>query len=84
MRKRDLKKTLRQLAGHVVIKSNAQKRDFEQLSKSLAQTSLTDDARLSVKTDFSIAKADIFFDETIPKQRLDALDKLADKIRSDK
>lgn len=83
MRKEDIKKTLHQLVGHVVIKSDEQQRDFELLSKSLVHTSLPDDNRLLMKSDFSIAKADIFFDETIPKQRFDVLDKLADKIDTD-
>lgn len=84
MRNEDIKKTLHQLVGHVVIKSDKQQRDFELLSKSLAHASLPDDNRLLMESDFSITKADIFFDETIPKQRFDVLDKLADKIETDK
>lgn len=84
MKKQLFKKTLRQLAGHLVIESDEERRNFELLYKSLAQAALPDDKSLLIKSDFSIGNADLFFDETIPKQRLGVLDQLArDKVESD-
>ncbi len=80
MKKRRLEKTLRQLAGHLVIETREQQRDFELLYKTLAETALPDDKSFVIESDFSIGKADFFFDETIPKQRFEALDKLAGSI----
>ena len=84
MKKQLLKKTLRQMAGHLVIESDEERSKFELLNKSLAQTSLSDDKSLLMKSDFSIRRADLFFDETIPEKRLGALDQLVDnKVESD-
>ncbi|MEE8583867.1 MAG: hypothetical protein V3T83_03345, partial [Acidobacteriota bacterium] len=80
MKKRRLQKTLRQLAGHLVIDTQKQQRNFELLTKALAETALPADKSFVIQSDFSIGKADLFFDETIPEQRIDALDKLAGKI----
>ena len=79
MKKRPLKKTLRKLAGHLVIETDEQRRNYELLCKSLAKAALPDDNSLLMQSDFSIGKADFFFDETIPRQRFDALDTLVDK-----
>ncbi|MCP4204378.1 MAG: hypothetical protein GY769_20900 [bacterium] len=80
MRKRRLQKTLRQLAGHLVIESEEQQRAFDSLTRAMAEADLPEDRSAVIQSDFSIGKADLFFDETIPKQRFEALDHLADRI----
>ncbi len=77
MKKQHLKKTLRQLAGHLVIESDKEQRNFKRLHKSLAQAAFPDDKSLLLQTDFSIGNADLFFDDTISKNRRDGLDQLA-------
>ena len=85
MKRQLLKKTLRQLLGHIVIESDKERRNFELLHKSLTKTVLPDDRSLTIKSDFSIGNSDLFFDETIPEKRLGILDKLAkDTVESDR
>lgn len=80
MRKRHVHSLLRQLTGHLVVESKAQQRSYESLIKALAETAPPEDARLVVQSDFSIGKADLFFDETIPSKRLAEVDYLADRL----
>lgn len=82
MAEQNIRKTLRQLAGHVVLRTAEQKRDFEKLSRSLSETALPRDEKQLVRNKLSIDRADLFFDEKIPKQRFDTLDRLADTIES--
>jgi hypothetical protein len=77
---RRLKKTLRQLAGHLVVESEEQRRNLEALTKALAEADVPEDRADLIQSDFSIGKADLFFDETIPARRLETLDKLAGRI----
>ena len=71
---------LRRLAGHLITETDEQRRNFDLLYKALADADLPDDDRLSIGSDFSIEKADLFFDETIPKQRVAELDTLARRL----
>ena len=82
MKKRRTQVVLRRLAGHLVTDTDEQRRNFELLYKTLGDTDLPDDDRLSIESDFSIGRADLFFDETIPKQRADELDTLARRIEA--
>lgn len=82
MEKKSFKKTLRELAGHLVIESDEERRNLNLLYKSLAQSALPVDKQQLTASDFSIGKADLFFDETIPKDRLSILDKLAENQAS--
>jgi hypothetical protein len=74
------RRILRRLAGHLVTDTDEQRRNFDLLYKALGDAELPDDDRLSIESDFSIGKADLFFDETIPKQRVNELDTLARRI----
>lgn len=78
--KKRLEKTLRQLVGHLVIETDEQQRNFELLYRALAEAALPDDKSFVIQSDFSIGKADLFFDETISRQRFEVLDILAGKI----
>jgi hypothetical protein len=80
MKKRHVQGTLRRLAGHLVIETDEQRRNVEALYKALAQADVPADERRTIQSDFSIGKADLFFDDTIAKRRLDELDALARKI----
>lgn len=71
-----LNKALLQIAGHLVIESDEQQRDFEQLYISLARTKLPTDKSLLINSDFSFERSDLFFTEAIPKSRLETLDRL--------
>jgi len=73
-----LNKTLLQIAGHLVIESDEQQRDFEQLYISLARTKLPTDKSLLINSDFSFERSDLFFTEAIPKSRLETLDRLVE------
>ena len=74
-----LKTTLRGIAGHLVIETKEQQRNFKRLQKSLTKSFLPDDVSQLKRTDFSIEKADLFFDEKISRENLEALDSLADR-----
>ncbi len=78
-----LKSTLSGIVGHIVIETVEQKRQFENLHKSLSKTSLFEERDQLKATDFSIEKSDLFFDEKIPKKQLDSLNLLA-KVKSEK
>lgn len=80
MKKPRVHDTLRQLAGHLEIDAEDQRRDFDLLCRTLRESTLPGGTRRPNHGDFSIAKADLFFDETIPKARLDVLDTLATRI----
>ena len=85
MNKKLFGKKLRQIAGHLLVESRAEQRNFKLLNKSLAQSDLSDENNLLIKSNFSIGKSDLFFDETIPKKRLDILDQLAtEKLDTEK
>ena len=81
MKKRHLQDTLRRLAGHLVVETDEQRRNVDLLYKALGEADLPDDERRAIQSDFSIGKADFFFDDTIPKQRLEELDALAAQDR---
>lgn len=80
MKQRGLKETLRQLTGHLVIESEKEQREFEALTEVMSEVDLPEDRATLIQSDFSIGKADLFFDDTIPKRRVDALDHLAGRI----
>ena len=80
MKKGRLKKTLHRLAGHLLIESEEQQGRFESLTEALAEADLPEERADLILSDFSIDKADLFFDERIPKRRVEALDRLADRI----
>lgn len=80
MNRKRIQKTLRQLAGHLVIDSEEKLREFDSLTEAMAYTDLPEDTKLVIQSDLSISKADLFFDETIVKQRAEALDNLAGRI----
>lgn len=73
-----LNKALLQIAGHLVIESDEQRRNFEQLYTSLARTKLPTDKSLLINSDFSFEKSDLFFTEAIPKSRLETLGRLVE------
>ncbi|MCF2151906.1 hypothetical protein IQ276_036980 [Desmonostoc muscorum LEGE 12446] len=73
-----LNKALLQIAGHLVIESDEQQRNFEQLYTSLARTKLPTDKSLLINSDFSFERSDLFFTEAIPKSRLETLDRLVE------
>ena len=79
MEKQLLKKTLRKLVGHLIIESDKERRDLELLYKSLTEAALPDDTQILIQSDFSIGKADLFFDETIPERHLETINKLSAK-----
>ena len=79
METKRLKTTLRGIAGHLVIETDEQERNYERLVKSLGCAFFPDEKHQLKRTDFSIEKADLFFDERIPKKRLEDLDVLASK-----
>jgi hypothetical protein len=80
MKKRHVQETLRRLAGHLVVETDEQRRNVDVLYKALGDADVPDDERRATHSDFSIGKADFFFDDTIPKRRLEELDTLARKI----
>ena len=80
MKKRHLQTTLRRLAGHLVVETDEQRRNVDVLYKALGEADVPDDERRAIQSDFSIGKADFFFDDTIPKRRLEELDAIARKI----
>lgn len=82
MKNRPLQGIVSQLSGHLVIDTDEQRRNLEELHESLGETWLPEDDRLVVGSHFSIGKADLFFDDTISKPRLEALHALAAKIKS--
>lgn len=75
-----LNATLRGLAGHLVIETDEQHYNLDRLYNSLAKTSYPEDSTLLKTSDFSIEKADLFFDEKIPEARLDRINLLADNL----
>jgi hypothetical protein len=79
MNNRDLDSTLRQLAGHLVIETREQERNFDLLYRALSEAP-PDEASFAAASDFSIGRADLFFDKTIPTQRRDALGNLAARL----
>jgi len=74
MDKQLLEKTVRQLAGHLVVETDSEKRNLETLYKSLGQTDLSLKREQLSRPGLSIEKADLFFDDTIPKNRFADLD----------
>lgn len=78
-----LNATLRGLAGHLVIETDEQQSMLERLYSSLAKTSLPDDAGLLKNSNFSIEKADLFFEEKISSQRLGQLNLLAENLEEE-
>ena len=82
MKKRQVQETLHRLAGHLVVDTDAQRREVAALYQALGEADLPADERRAIQSDFSIGKADLFFDDTIPKRRLDELGALARKIES--
>ena len=80
MEKRHVQETLRRLAGHLVVETEEQRRKVDVLYKALGDADVSDDERRAIQSDFSIGKADLFFDDTIPKRRLEELNALARKI----
>ena len=80
MKKPRVHETLRQLAGHLELDTDDQRRNFDLLCRTLPESNLPGHTHRASYGDFSIAKADLFFDETIPKERLDVLDKVARTI----
>lgn len=77
MTQQPLNKALLQLAGHLVIDSAEQQRNFELLYTSLARTTLSTDKKQLISSDFSFEQSDLFFEQSIPQARLDALNLLA-------
>lgn len=75
--------TLRGLAGHLVVESDEQHYNLDRLYNSLAKTSFPDDSRLLKTSEFSIERADLFFDEKIPEQRLDRINLLAENLEEE-
>lgn len=80
MKKPRVHETLRQLAGHLELDTDDQRRNFDLLCRTLRESTLPGATRRASHGDFSIARADLFFDETISKDRLDVLDKVAARI----
>jgi len=80
MKKRNVQETLRRLAGHLVVETDEQRRNIDVLYKALGEADVPDDERRAIQSDFSIGKADFFFDDTISKRRLEELNALARKI----
>ena len=80
MKKRHVQETLRRLAGHLVVETDEQRRNVDVLYKALGEADVPEDERRAIQSDFSIGKADFFFDDTIPKRRLEELNTLARKI----
>lgn len=78
-----LKATLHGLAGHLAADTSEQQSRLERLYSSLAKTSLPEDFRLLKSSDFSFEKADLFFDEKIPPQRLERLAQLAENLEEE-
>jgi hypothetical protein len=73
-----LNKILLQIAGHLVIESDEQQCNLEQLYTSLARTQLPTDKSLLINSDFSFERSDLFFTEAIPKSRLETLNRLVE------
>jgi len=82
MKKRHVQGTLRRLAGHLVVETDEQRRNVDVLYKALAEADVPDDERRAIQSDFSIGKADLFFDDTIPNRRLEELNALARTIET--
>src|SRR5436190_16382940 len=82
MNKRHVQETLYRLAGHLVVETEEHRRNVDALYKALVDADVPDDERHAIQSDFSIGKADFFFDDTIPKRRLEELSTLARKIES--
>ena len=80
MKKRHVQETLRRLAGHLVVETDEQRRNVDLLYKALGEADVPGDERRAIQSDFSIGKADLFFDDTIPKRRLEELNAIARKI----
>ena len=80
MKTRHVQETLRQLAGHLVIENDEERRNLDVLYKALGDAGVPRGNRPVMQSDFSIAKADLFFDETIPKRRIQELDAVAARI----
>ena len=84
MKQRRVQDTLHQLAGHLVVDTDEQRRNFDVLSKALAESDVPRGERRAFDSDFSIDKADFFFNDTIPKRRRDVLTAIAGKIEARK
>ena len=67
---------LQQLTGHLTVESDEEKLNFGLLVRSLADASLPDDRNDLIGTDFSIERADLYAQATIPRQRREALENL--------
>jgi len=74
-----LKSTLSGIVGHIVVESKEEKRQFENLNKSLSESSILEGLDKLKATDFSIEKSDLFFEEKIPKKQLDSLNALVNE-----
>jgi hypothetical protein len=79
MDKQRLTSTLQQLAGHLVIETPEQQRQFERLTESLSESPPGDDS-FDATTDFSIARTDLFSVDHIPLRRRETLDNLATRL----
>jgi hypothetical protein len=84
MKNRQVQETLHRLAGHLVVETGEQRRNFDVLSKALAESDVPRGERRAVQSDFSIDKADFFFDDTIPARRRDELSAIASRIETRK
>ena len=82
MKQRRVQDTLHQLAGHLVVDTDEQRRNFDVLSKALAESDVPGGERHAFESDFSIDKADFFFNDTIPERRRDVLSAIAGKIET--
>jgi hypothetical protein len=74
-----LDSTLRKLAGHLVIETREQQREFNRLYDALSEAS-PDESSLDPETQFSIHRADLFAPERISAPRRDALGELASRL----
>ena len=85
MKKRHVQETLCRLAGHLVVETDEQRRSVDLLYKALSEADVPGGERRAIQSEFSIEKADLFFEETIPKRRFEELTAIARKIeRRDK
>jgi hypothetical protein len=82
MENNQLSATLRRLAGHLVLETREQQRQFNRLTRSLTNAYFPEELGQLKSSNFSIERADLFFDEKIPRQRIEELDRLAEENAS--
>ncbi len=70
---------LRGLVGHLVIDTETQQRELELLYRSLSESEIPETSQSLTPGSRSIERADLFFEDRIPTQRREQLDRIADR-----